>query len=44
VQNEYRIIARMNNYQFKIMLIEPGGTLNTGNAGGQLTDTREEWI
>ena len=26
----------------KIMLIEPGGTLNTGNAGGQLTDTREE--
>lgn len=105
VQNEYRIIAQMNNYQFKIirmdrefiwhshedtdetffvidgeleialrnrilklqknemavipkgidhkpksigeckiMLIEPGGTLNTSNAGGQLTDTREEWI
>jgi mannose-6-phosphate isomerase-like protein (cupin superfamily) len=105
VQNEYRIVAQMNNYQFKIirmdrefiwhshedtdetffvidgeleialrdqilkleknemvvipkgiehkprsigeckiMLIEPGGTLNTGSAGGQLTDTREEWI
>jgi mannose-6-phosphate isomerase-like protein (cupin superfamily) len=104
-QNEYRTIAQMNNYQFKlirmdrefiwhahedtdetffvidgelqialrdkvlklkanemvvipkgiehkpksvgecrIMLIEPAGTLNTGNAGGQLTDTREEWI
>ncbi len=28
----------------KIMLIEPAGTLNTGNAGGPLTDTRENWI
>jgi mannose-6-phosphate isomerase-like protein (cupin superfamily) len=28
----------------KIMLIEPAGTLNTGNVGGQLTDTRKEWI
>lgn len=28
----------------KIVPIEPAGTLNTGNAGGQLTDTREEWI
>lgn len=28
----------------KIMLIEPAGTLNTGNAGGQLTDVREDWI
>ena len=28
----------------KIMLIEPAGTLNTGNAGGELTDTKEEWI
>lgn len=105
VQNEYRTIAQMNNYKFKItrmnrefiwhthedtdetffvidgeleialrdkvlklkandmvvipkgiehkpksigecklMLIEPGGTLNTGNAGGQLTDIREDWI
>jgi mannose-6-phosphate isomerase-like protein (cupin superfamily) len=105
VQNEYRIIAQMNDYQFKLVrmnrefiwhahpdtdetffvvegeleielrdktlrlikddlvvipkgiehkpksigecrliLIEPTGTLNTGNAGGDLTDTREEWI
>lgn len=105
VRNEYRIIAQMNDYQFKIirmdrefiwhshaetdetflvldgtleialrdrtlilkademvvipkgiehkpksigecriMLIEPGGTLNTGDAGGHLTDTREEWL
>jgi mannose-6-phosphate isomerase-like protein (cupin superfamily) len=28
----------------QIMLIEPEGTLNTGNAGGQLTDARENWI
>jgi mannose-6-phosphate isomerase-like protein (cupin superfamily) len=27
-----------------IMLIEPGTTLNTGNAGGPLTDTTLEWI
>jgi len=104
-QNEYRTIAQMNNYQFKLirmnrefiwhahedtdetffvvdgemeialrdktlrlkandlvvipkgvehkpksigecrlMLIEPAGTLNTGNAGGRLTDTRGDWI
>jgi len=27
-----------------IMLVEPKGTLNTGNAGGALTDTDLEWI
>lgn len=27
-----------------IVLIEPAGTLNTGNAGGILTDTELEWI
>ncbi|MDT8899984.1 cupin domain-containing protein [Anaeroselena agilis] len=28
----------------RILLIEPAGTLNTGNAGGDLTDTGLEWI
>ena len=28
----------------KILLIEPAGTLNTGNTGGDLTDTELEWI
>lgn len=27
-----------------VMLIEPKGTLNTGTAGGSLTDTDLEWI
>ncbi len=27
-----------------VMLIEPKDTLNTGNAGGSLTDTKLEWI
>jgi mannose-6-phosphate isomerase-like protein (cupin superfamily) len=27
-----------------VMLIEPKGTRNTGNAGGPLTDTELEWI
>jgi mannose-6-phosphate isomerase-like protein (cupin superfamily) len=27
-----------------VMLIEPRGTLNTGSAGGALTDTDLEWI
>ncbi len=27
-----------------VMLIEPRDTLNTGNAGGSLTDTNLEWI
>ncbi len=32
------------NTECTIMLIEPKGTLNTGNAGGDLTDTELEWI
>ena len=28
----------------RILLIEPKGTVNTGNAGGELTDTNLEWI
>jgi mannose-6-phosphate isomerase-like protein (cupin superfamily) len=28
----------------KILLIEPAGTLNTGDAGGDLTITELEWI
>lgn len=28
----------------KILLIEPAGTINTGTAGGELTDTKLEWI
>jgi mannose-6-phosphate isomerase-like protein (cupin superfamily) len=28
----------------KILLIEPAGTPNTGDAGGNLTDTHLEWI
>ena len=27
-----------------IMLVEPAGTVNTGNAGGAMTDTELEWI
>jgi mannose-6-phosphate isomerase-like protein (cupin superfamily) len=27
-----------------VMLIEPNGTVNTGNAGGSLTDAELEWI
>ncbi len=27
-----------------VMLVEPKETLNTGNAGGPLTDTKLEWI
>ena len=27
-----------------VMLVEPSGTLNTGNAGGPMTDTDLEWI
>ena len=27
-----------------IMLIEPAGTVNTGTAGGVLTDTETQWI
>lgn len=32
------------NEECCIMLIEPKETINTGNAGGNLTDTRLEWI
>ena len=28
----------------KILLIEPASTINTGDAGGDLTDTELEWI
>jgi len=28
----------------KILLVEPAGTLNTGNAGGPLTEKSENWI
>jgi mannose-6-phosphate isomerase-like protein (cupin superfamily) len=28
----------------QILLIEPAGTLNTGNAGGELTASEEPWI
>lgn len=27
-----------------VMLVEPRGTINTGNAGGNMTDTELEWI
>ncbi|MFY9800720.1 MAG: cupin domain-containing protein [Methanoregula sp.] len=27
-----------------VLLVEPAGTTNTGNAGGALTHTRVEWI
>lgn len=28
----------------KIMLVEPAGTINTGDAGGDLTASENEWI
>jgi hypothetical protein len=28
----------------QILLIEPAGTLNTGDAGGDLTASQEPWI
>ena len=28
----------------KIMLVEPAGTVNTGNAGGEMTSENEIWI
>lgn len=28
----------------KIMLVEPAGTVNTGEAGGELTAKNDEWI
>jgi len=32
------------NEECTVLLIEPAGTLNTGDAGGSLTDTTLEWI
>jgi mannose-6-phosphate isomerase-like protein (cupin superfamily) len=32
------------NMECTVMLVEPKGTLNTGSAGGPLTDTEVEWI
>jgi hypothetical protein len=34
----------MFSQECRVMLVEPKGTLNTGNAGGALTDTDLEWI
>lgn len=34
----------VSNVECQILLIEPAGTTNTGNAGGDLTDTKLEWI
>lgn len=33
-----------DNEECTVMLIEPRGTLNTGSAGGPMTDTELEWI
>jgi mannose-6-phosphate isomerase-like protein (cupin superfamily) len=33
-----------NTEECKLLLIEPAGTINTGNAGGTLTDIELEWI
>jgi len=33
-----------DNEECVVMLIEPRGTVNTGNAGGPMTDTELEWI
>ncbi|NIS83068.1 MAG: cupin domain-containing protein [Anaerolineales bacterium] len=38
---EHRPVARKECH---IMLIEPAGTLNTGDAGGERTVTEEIWI
>jgi mannose-6-phosphate isomerase-like protein (cupin superfamily) len=38
---EHRPIAQEECY---IMLIEPAGTINTGNSGGELTAPDGEWI
>ncbi len=32
------------NKECKIMLVEPAGTINTGNAGGELTAEENVWI
>jgi len=33
-----------DNEECVVMLIEPRGTVNTGNAGGPMTNTELEWI
>ncbi len=33
-----------SNEECEILLIEPASTVNTGDAGGDLTDTESEWI
>jgi mannose-6-phosphate isomerase-like protein (cupin superfamily) len=33
-----------SDVECKIMLIEPAGTLNTGDAGGSMTATNDAWI
>lgn len=38
---EHKTIARD---QCTVLLIEPIGTINTGNAGGEMTETSLEWI
>ena len=38
---EHRPVA---DEECQILLIEPAGTLNTGDAGGALTATKEPWI
>ena len=38
---EHRPVAQTECH---ILLIEPAGTLNTGDAGGDLTKTETEWI
>ncbi|MBI2511907.1 MAG: cupin domain-containing protein [Opitutae bacterium] len=38
---EHRPVAER---ECSILLFEPAGTLNTGNAGGDLTKTRPGWI
>ena len=43
-----KVIAQMNDYQFKlvckIMLVEPCGVVNTGEAGGAYTAPNDVWI
>jgi hypothetical protein len=37
-----KVIAAMNDYQ--LMLIEPAGVVNTGEAGGRHTAPNDVWI
>lgn len=38
---EHKTVARE---ECTVLLIEPVGTLNTGNVGGEMTETSLEWI